>query len=166
MPTTAEVHSETEKRKHGRFEETGLTNMFQVIRLMASDLAGLRSRFEKHMDTEEEQRKEVMDQIQMLSDKIDDVIHLKQAFPQVEGKPDVRGHRHFHDDLKDEEEKSNKFWDRVKEEATTKAVGAIMITLFVIFGLGVKDWATSFIRSAVTTTTTSSTPVVVEKKHE
>ena len=142
--------------------------MFQVIRLMASDISGLRTKFEAHMDIEEHQRTEVMIRIQELSDKIDDAIHLKQAFPHIEGKPDVHGHRVFHDGLIEDSVKSDKLWDKVKEEVVSKAVSACVIAFVVILGLGLKDWATSFIHNAVTTTTTvtDSTSTAVEKKHE
>jgi hypothetical protein len=118
------------------------------------------------MVTEEAQRQEVSDRIQELSDKIDAAIKLREAFPVVEGEPDIRGHRTDHETRTESSKRTDRLLDKVKEEVVTGATRAILIAIVVILGLGLKDWATSFIRNATVVTTTTINSTSVEKKHE
>jgi len=166
MPTTSEARAGYEQRKNTRPEESGLTFMFQVIRQMAGDIAATSNAvisnsdaFKEHMVTEEKQRQEVSDRIQALSNKIDEAIKLKEAFPEVEGKPDIRGHRVDHETRIESSNRTNKLWDKVREELVTNIVrGVLLVTLFLL-ALGFKEWLVQQIKQP-----TQAPTIMLDKK--
>ena len=87
-----------------------------------------------------EERREVSHIEQQLDKIIDQITHLSGAFPMVDGKVDVDGHRRYHEAKIKAAEAEAKFWVDVRQEAIKKGIWfTIMITIgLVIVGLQVK----------------------------
>ena len=149
-------------------EKTGVTTMFQIIREMASEVAGLKASFDNYTRNGRKERQEVLDKIQELSHKIDDVMNLKQAFVHVDGKPDVFGHRTDHEVRSKNGKSLSRLYAKVKEEAFSKVIIFILVWAAVVFGMGFKEWASNVLTAWLKPTATQSTPSVpaLEKKHE
>jgi hypothetical protein len=145
-----------EERRKSSFDETGMSSLLTRIIEMSGEFAhirasfsGLRNNLEAHMRVEEKQYHETNVRLQVMSNKLDEVLSLKHAFPQIEGKPDVHGHRVYHDGLIEENKKSTKLWEAVKTEIVVNAARALFIGLTVILLMGLKDWAVSLVRNAL-----------------
>lgn len=69
---------------------------------------------------------------QQLDKIISQIDHLSGAFPVVDGKVDVDGHRRYHEAKIKAAEAEAKFWSGMREEAIRKG---IWFTLLVIAGL-------------------------------
>ena len=143
MPAPNDVGSKTEQ-----FAVVSL--MFDMMREMTSDLSSLKTAFEMHMNTEEDQREEVTLELKKLNEKIDEALKIKQAFPtDDQGEIDIAGHKNDHLKRRESDRSSKKMWSRIKEEVLSKVVTAIVISVAVIFALGLKEWFSNQVNAVV-----------------
>ncbi len=164
----AEPLQSIDQRKTTR--ETNMTALFNMIREITGKFSSLETSlnehkifFEKHMKTEEEQRAETNTKLDVLSKKIDEALSLKEAFPHIDGKPDIQGHRYDHTIRIESSKSSRRFWSKFKEELASKAAMVVIGFVVLIFGLGFHDWLSNYLKNPALDTKASAT---VGVKHE
>jgi len=128
-----------------------MSALFDSVRELSNEFIEIKTRLEIHSTIAEEQRHEIIDKMNNMSAKIDEALDLKDAFIHVDGKPDTAGHKSDHLTRIQSAESSNKFWDKVKEEAASKVVSAVLIACIVIFGIGLKDWLAQYMKNPAAT---------------
>jgi hypothetical protein len=136
-----------ERRAVMRNQEHAMTQLFEMvrdiqaqIRVQTVQIAEQGAAFIAHMDGEEKQYAQTNAELARMSDEISSVTVLVKAFPHVDGKPDVSGHRNDHETRMTDAEESKKFWKNMKQSIVTDGTKAIMIGLVVLLGIGAKEW--------------------------
>lgn len=128
-----------EERREKPTRSHDLNELFGMMRDFGNRLDVLADKLEKHMDEEAEVGKEYTAAINKLASrvgtlavKVEEVSALHKAFPPDEdGKPDIRGHRRYHDSLIEEDGERGKFWRGIKHKVGEYLVfAALMVFCF------------------------------------
>lgn len=136
------IHEETmrliEKRETDR--NHNLNELFGMMRDFGARLDKLSDALQTHMRAEEAGVNRMTDSIADLSERIDAIAKVHEAFPKDEdGERDFRGHRHYHTRLMGDAKESGRFWANRKDEIGKMVLYAIMMLCV----LGVNTYITN-----------------------
>lgn len=124
-----------------------LNELFEMIRDLVKDMTEMKmtqatshQAFVDHMRAEEYQYAKTNKELGRLADTVESLTALHKAFPEVEGAPDLEGHRTHHEMLMVEAAERKKTVDRIKAKAIDMIVSGTIIGLVVVTALGAQSW--------------------------
>lgn len=110
--------------------DTTIEAVFLLLQQISARVERFDDRLTAHMEEEEEERKDLMDEVRSLR-------VLIEAFPHTtDGVPDVSGHRNYHE----EEMKSRRSTSDLKDAAKKRAVDIIVTAIFALLAIGFLGW--------------------------
>lgn len=119
-----------------------LDSLFALVLSFREDLIN-------HMQAEEAEDAGMRTELQALRTEMSNLSQLVQAFPHVDGKPDIPGHRNDHETRKAEAKTSAERWESVKTDLLTTVVKGTLYGVILLILLGVQGWVTSFIKAII-----------------
>lgn len=111
-------------------EQVTISALFELLTNIDVRVANFEKRLSDHMTEEEQEREKLIHELEALN-------ALMGAFPQVDGSPDVHGHRTDHESRMDAQRRSDQFWEQRKGKIADMVLTAIAILLV----SGLLDWA-------------------------
>lgn len=124
-----------------------LNDLFEMVRGLVKDMNEMKmtqatshQAFVDHMRTEEYQYAKTNKELARLADTVESLTALHSAFPEVEGAPDLVGHRTHHEILMQEAAARKKTIDRVKAKVIDMVVSGIVVGIVVVIALGTQSW--------------------------
>lgn len=75
---------------------------------------------------------------QQLDKIIEQIDHLSGAFPMIDGKVDVDGHRRYHESKIKAAEAEAKFWTEVRQESIKKGIWFTMVVVVGLIVVGIQ----------------------------
>jgi hypothetical protein len=145
MPEHTEIMKVIEKREV--YRNHNLNELFGMMRDFGARLDKLADALQTHMQSEEAGVTRMTASIDDLSERIDAIAKVHEAFPKDEdGERDFRGHRHYHTKLMGDAKEAGKFWSNRKDEIGKMLLYAVMAVLL----LGANTYITNQSHNQVT----------------
>ena len=124
-----------------------LNELFEMVRVVVKEMtelkmqhADLSGKFRAHMTNEEYHFANTNRELSRLADTVESLTALHKAFPEVEGAPDLEGHRTHHEQLMLDAVERAKTVDRIKAKALDMLVSGVIIGTFVVITIGAQAW--------------------------
>lgn len=124
-----------------------LNELFEMVRWVVKDMSELKmvqaeasGAFKAHMLAEEHHYAKTNKELARLADTVESLTALHKAFPEVEGAPDLEGHRTHHEQLMLDAKERAKTLERIKAKAIDMAVSGVIIGTVVVFTIGAQSW--------------------------
>ena len=122
--------------------DCNLVNVFAMINRVDEKINNFDQKLGAHMNDETIQYKRLEEKIDRLSDTVESLTVLFDAFPDTEdgSSKDIHGHKHYHVGVMRDRRESQSRWDKIKVDLMSKVLTAVLTGVAVIFALGIHTW--------------------------
>ena len=122
--------------------DCNLVNVFAMINRVDEKINNFEIKLGAHMSDETLQYKRLEEKIDRLSDTVESLTVLFDAFPDTDdgSSKDIHGHKHYHvREMRDRRESQTR-WEKIKTEVYSKAITGIVTGVAVLLALGLHTW--------------------------